>query len=201
MRARAFARTFARSSKAILRAASIYKDVSNGIFPAGIEYYLPLFFDDTAILTDYLPPDASSSLQGDMQSAIDAFWRDTRSRYELLRGDRDRPLLPPQELFLFPDQLFGAIKPFSRITLFTQTEADDANPLAVRPLPLAAGRSPRRQSAAQLPCVLHAVSRARAADGGNAWPARNDARLTSTNTVCSRRNARALRRSAPAPRS
>ena len=116
--------------------SQIYKDVSNGTFPAGIEYYLPLFFDDIAIFTDYLPSDSVVVAQGDIQSTIDAFWRDTRSRYELLRGDRDRPLLPPQELFLFPDQLFGAIKPFSRIALSTQTEADDASPLAVRPLPL-----------------------------------------------------------------
>jgi transcription-repair coupling factor (superfamily II helicase) len=102
--------------------SQIYKDVSNGVFPAGIEYYLPLFFDATAAITDYLPPETVVIAHGDLEAAIDAFWRDTRSRHELLRGDRDRPLLPPQELFLLPDQLFGAIKPFARITL-----TDDAS--------------------------------------------------------------------------
>ena len=95
----------------------IYKDVSNGTFPAGIEYYLPLFFDATAIVTDYLPEDTLLCLHGGVASAVDDFWRDTRSRYELMRGDSDRPLLPPAQLFLLPDQLYGAIKPFARLEL------------------------------------------------------------------------------------
>src|SRR4029077_10288622 len=80
--------------------SQIYKDVSSGTFPAGIEYYLPLFFDATALITDYLPHETLVVLHGDLQGQTEAFWRDTRSRYELLRGDRDRPLLAPQELFL-----------------------------------------------------------------------------------------------------
>jgi transcription-repair coupling factor (superfamily II helicase) len=103
--------------------SQIYKDVSNGVFPAGIEYYLPLFFATTAVITDYLPPETLVILHGDLQEQIEAFWRDTRSRYELLRGDRDRPLLPPQELFLFPDQLYGAIKPFARVAVEHDSEA------------------------------------------------------------------------------
>jgi transcription-repair coupling factor (superfamily II helicase) len=95
----------------------LYKDVSNGVFAAGIEYYLPLFFDHTAAVTDYLPENALVCLHGDLTAAIDNFWRDTRSRYELLRGDPDHPLLPPAELFLLPDQFFGAVKPFPRVEL------------------------------------------------------------------------------------
>jgi transcription-repair coupling factor (superfamily II helicase) len=115
--------------------SQLYKDVSNGTFPAGIEYYLPLFFETTALVTDYLPPETVVVLQGDLQGQMEAFWRDTRSRYELLRGDRDRPLLAPQELFLLPDQLFGAIKPFARIAL---TDEDDvhATRVPVSPLPV-----------------------------------------------------------------
>ena len=97
--------------------SQVYKDVSNGTFPAGIEYYLPLFFDSTALITDYLPHETLVVLHGDVQGQTEAFWRDTRSRYDLLRGDRDRPLLAPQELFLLPDQLSGAIKPFARVAL------------------------------------------------------------------------------------
>src|SRR4029077_15095362 len=51
----------------------LYKDVSNGIMPAGIEYYLPLFFDSTATLTEYLPPEAIVCLHGDIPSAIRRF--------------------------------------------------------------------------------------------------------------------------------
>lgn len=34
---------------------SVYQEVSKGRWPAGIEYYLPLFFHQTASLFDYLP--------------------------------------------------------------------------------------------------------------------------------------------------
>ena len=104
----------------------LYKDVSNGIAPAGVEYYLPLFFEHTAILTDYLPPATTIVLHHDAQPAIEQFWRDTQARYNLLGGDRSRPILPPHELFLPADAFFGAIKPFARIEIpnpFTPTLA------------------------------------------------------------------------------
>ena len=103
----------------------LYKDVSNGIAPAGVEYYLPLFFEHTAILTDYLPPATTLILHHDVQPAIEQFWRDTQARYELLRGDRANPVLPPHELFLPADAFFGAIKPFARIEI--------ANPVTPTP--------------------------------------------------------------------
>ncbi|MCC7549052.1 MAG: transcription-repair coupling factor [Burkholderiales bacterium] len=112
----------------------IYRDVSNGTFPAGIEYYLPLFFEETAVLSDYLPGGAVVCTHGDVARAIDDFWRDTRSRYELLRGDRDRPLLPPSDLFLLPDQLLGALKPFARVELAVP-DADEAQSARSAALP------------------------------------------------------------------
>ncbi len=95
----------------------LYKDVSNGIMPAGIEYYLPLFFDSTATLTEYLPPEAIVCLHGDIPSAIRRFWEDTDARYRLLRGDRARPLLAPNELFVPEDEFHRMLKPFARIEL------------------------------------------------------------------------------------
>jgi transcription-repair coupling factor (superfamily II helicase) len=97
--------------------SALYKDVSNGIVPGGIEYYLPLFFDTTATLAEYLPHTAVVTLHGDVRGAIDRFWQDTESRYRLLRGDKARPLLPPTELFLAPDAFNGAIKPFARVEI------------------------------------------------------------------------------------
>ena len=70
----------------------IYKDVSKGIAPAGIEYYLPLFFDKTATLFDYLPKNATLCLHHDVDEAIATFGKDAASRYNLLRGDPQRPL-------------------------------------------------------------------------------------------------------------
>ena len=95
----------------------LYKDVSHGIAPGGIEYYLPLFFEQTATLADYLPRDAAVAQVGDVGGAIAHFWQDTESRYKLLRGDKARPLLPPIEVFLPADAFNGALKPFARIEL------------------------------------------------------------------------------------
>src|SRR5438105_83245 len=88
----------------------LYKDISNGIVPGGIEYYLPLFFEGTAAFTDYLPAHAVVALHGDVGRAVERFWQDTDSRYKLLRGDKARPLLPPHELFVAPDAFRGALK-------------------------------------------------------------------------------------------
>ncbi|TAH41657.1 MAG: transcription-repair coupling factor [Betaproteobacteria bacterium] len=109
--------------------AAIYKDVSNGIAPAGIEYYLPLFFDDTATLLDYLPADTPVLLHRDVPAAIAEFWRDTRSRHDLLKGDRSRPVLPPEQLFLTDEAFFVALKDRPRLTLNEGTGNALATPL------------------------------------------------------------------------
>jgi transcription-repair coupling factor (superfamily II helicase) len=96
---------------------SLYKDVSNGILPAGIEYYLPLFFEATATLFDYLPAEATLLLHGDVAAAIAEFWIDTRGRYKMLGGDRARPVLPPGELFLRDEEFFVAAKALPQLVL------------------------------------------------------------------------------------
>ncbi|HQZ45837.1 MAG TPA: transcription-repair coupling factor [Usitatibacteraceae bacterium] len=92
-----------------------YKDVSNGIAPAGVECYLPLFFESTATLFDYLPPGATFVLQEDVPAGAEAFWRDLKGRWELLRGDADRPLLPPDDLYLPAEDFFVGLKSSPRI--------------------------------------------------------------------------------------
>ncbi|KIF82614.1 transcription-repair coupling factor [Noviherbaspirillum autotrophicum] len=92
----------------------IYKDIGNGIASAGIEYYLPLFFDETATLFQYLPDDATFALVGDIDGAIKRFWSDTQSRYKFLKADRERPLLSPERLFLKDEDFFTLAKPHGR---------------------------------------------------------------------------------------
>ncbi len=105
--------------------SSLYKDISNGLIPAGIEYYLPLFFEATATLADYLPSNSVALLHGDVSAAIVHFWEDTEARYRLLRGDKARPLLAPTELFLPEDELNGLLKPFSRVLVSTTPASPD----------------------------------------------------------------------------
>ncbi len=77
----------------------IYKDMGAGVATAGIEYYLPLFFDDTATVFDYLGDDATLVLHGDLEPAFHRFWQDAKERYRLVQGDPERPALPPEPLF------------------------------------------------------------------------------------------------------
>jgi len=104
----------------------LYKDVSNRVAPAGIEYYLPLFFDHTATVFDYLSTGSTLLVHGDAQGAATRFWHDTRARHELLRGDPDRPLLPPEQLFISAEQFFVATRAHARIDLRTTTAVSAA---------------------------------------------------------------------------
>lgn len=115
-----------------------YKDVGNGIAFAGIEYYLPLFFEETATLMDYVPQGSLVITHGDAQNAIGRFQSDTHSRFSFLKNDRERPILPPESLFLSDEQFFNGIKPFSRLSLSAQA---DNQPIAhpdFEPLPVVA---------------------------------------------------------------
>jgi transcription-repair coupling factor (superfamily II helicase) len=100
----------------------IYKDMGNGVATAGIEYYLPLFFEDTATVFDYLGSDATVVLHGDLEAAFQRFWQDTRERHRLLQGDPDRPILPPEALFLSAEQFYTLGKPHAQLALRSGVE-------------------------------------------------------------------------------
>lgn len=103
--------------KSTIDKESIYHQVSNGIMPAGIEYYLPLFFQQTSTLCDYLSDNTLVIVSGDIDKALNHYWSDIEYRYEDRRYDPTRPLLPPSELFLNSEELYTALKPFDRINL------------------------------------------------------------------------------------
>ncbi|MDQ9170617.1 transcription-repair coupling factor [Oxalobacteraceae bacterium R-40] len=110
--------------------SSIYKDIGSGIPSAGIEYYLPLFFEQTATLFEYLPANAMFALVGDIDGAIRRFWSDTESRYRFLRADRERPLLPPEQLFLTGEDFFTLAKPYGRWAILPGDEPSElTNPV------------------------------------------------------------------------
>ncbi|MEK9939464.1 MAG: CarD family transcriptional regulator, partial [Methylotenera sp.] len=106
--------------------AKIYKDVSKGVASGGIEWYLPLFFEQTATLLDYLPDDAVLCLHGDLDQSAQQFWREAQSRYRTLAHDAERPLLTPEKLLIKAEDFFAASHPFARLTL---NIAKSENPL------------------------------------------------------------------------
>jgi transcription-repair coupling factor (superfamily II helicase) len=109
----------------------VYRDVSNGVAAAGIEYYLPLFFDAVATLFDYLPANAALARHGDVPGAVDAFWRDAASRFRLLGGDRERPLLPPEQIFVPAEEFHVAARDRKRVELERGLASAPLPPLAV----------------------------------------------------------------------
>ena len=92
----------------------IYRDVSNGLAPAGIEYYLPLFFEGTATLFDYLPAQTRLLTLEGVDEAVEAFFEEYQERYQIAQYHRDHPPLAPQRLFLDVPELFAAFKAYPR---------------------------------------------------------------------------------------
>jgi transcription-repair coupling factor (superfamily II helicase) len=115
----------------------IYKDIGNGVATAGIEYYLPLFFDETATVFDYVGPQATVVLHGDIEPAFQRFWQDTRDRFRLVQGDPDRPALPPETLFLTAEQFYGRANEHAQLAL-RAPEADSSAYAEFEALPLMA---------------------------------------------------------------
>jgi transcription-repair coupling factor (superfamily II helicase) len=97
------------------RRSPLYQDLKEGGTPAGIEYYLPLFFEKTASLFDYVANDTLIVLGEDALDAGEAFWVQTRERWEQRRHDLERPILPPDELYLPPDALREQLNHHKRI--------------------------------------------------------------------------------------
>ncbi|MCG6951029.1 MAG: transcription-repair coupling factor [Betaproteobacteria bacterium] len=124
----------------------LYRDVSNGIPSAGIEYYLPLFHDAVSTLFDYLPRDTTVALHHDVARAIQAFWTDVGSRYKLLGGDPERPLLPPAALFLDAEAFYLRLREHPRVDLLAAPGVDDLAEDSATP-----GATPEALIAAPLP--------------------------------------------------
>ncbi|MFT4257507.1 MAG: transcription-repair coupling factor [Pseudoxanthomonas sp.] len=125
------------------RRSALYQDLKAGLAPAGIEYYLPLFFDSTATLFDYLDNSALPVLAEGANEAAAAFWAQAQNRYEQRRHDIERPLLPPDQLYLPPDALRERLNAGNRIEICGREHPRfaDARALGDQPapsLPLAA---------------------------------------------------------------
>ena len=96
--------------------AAVYKAVSNGHFGAGVEYYLPLFFEnELETLFDYIGEDALFVSLGDVHAEANRFWSDVKSRYAMAQGDEIYPPLFPQHLYLSADVFAGRLKNYGQV--------------------------------------------------------------------------------------
>ncbi len=104
----------------------LYESISQGESATGVEYYLPLFFNKLETLFDYLPISSLVVSAGDIQHSADRFWQEITERYEQLRHDVQRPILPPAELFLSLEQLFQGRNHFPQLQLQAEPVPDKA---------------------------------------------------------------------------
>ncbi|WP_133127134.1 transcription-repair coupling factor [Legionella nagasakiensis] len=88
----------------------VYEAISNHQYPSGIEYYLPLFFEETVTFFDYLPQDATICLIETVAEQAEQFWQEVNARYEQRRHDIIRPILRPTDCFLNPTELLARVK-------------------------------------------------------------------------------------------
>lgn len=119
------------------RRSPLYQDLKAGVLPSGIEYFLPLFFTQTATLFDYLPAGFLTVVGTGVAEASDAFWAQTNSRYEQRRHDIERPLLPPDEIYQSPDSLREQFNKQPRVEVWPadHPRIDEAQALGDQPLP------------------------------------------------------------------
>jgi transcription-repair coupling factor (superfamily II helicase) len=99
----------------------VYRDVSEGIHHGGIEYFLPLFFDSTAMLPDYLPENALVLAPADLPMILDNAWAEIGERYELYSLDPERPVLRPEESFHVPAALHDRLRGLNTIAYSGQS--------------------------------------------------------------------------------
>jgi len=112
-----------------------YMDVSKGITPGGIEYYLPLFVDQMASLFDYLPKSAVLVTADSFGATAQAFYTEAEDRFQQRKYDVDRPLLKPELLFLSTDELVQRTGTFARIILDSIAATADSIVFNCEPLP------------------------------------------------------------------
>ncbi len=117
--------------------STIYREVSKQAAPPGIEYYLPLFFQQCATLFDYLPRNTQLFLTQDVMGAAEDFWQQVEERYEQGRHDRERPLLPPPQVFLPPAEIHAALeqRPRCELQVFELEAAAQHHNYATRAVP------------------------------------------------------------------
>ena len=138
------------------RHCPVYQDLKHGVAPAGIEYYLPLFFEQTETLFDYLDERALFVLADQALEAADAFWLQASTRYESRAHDIERPILPVSELYLPPDRLREQLNQRLRVEMVAKGASPHSVDLGTQPAPSLPINKRGEAPAEDLKLFLHA---------------------------------------------
>ncbi|MDR6641678.1 transcription-repair coupling factor (superfamily II helicase) [Luteibacter sp. 1214] len=117
-----------------IRRCPLYQDMKEGVTPGGIEYYLPLFFPATETLFDYIAGDAMFVLGEGALASAEQFWTHTAERYDQRAHDIERPVLPPAEIYLPPEQLRERLNKQVRVDVVA-SDHEHAVDLGTQPAP------------------------------------------------------------------
>ena len=117
------------------RNCDFYQYISDGVAPAGIEYFLPLFFEKCASLFDYLPENIHLVTTGDILGSGEHYWQEINQRYENRLGDIRHPILKPTELFLSVPDVFASFKGFSQSSIHQEKNSNTGVSFNTLPLP------------------------------------------------------------------
>ncbi|GMQ92316.1 MAG: transcription-repair coupling factor [Gammaproteobacteria bacterium] len=126
---RCFRQSFRAAFEGDPQKISLYQQVSDGLCPAGSEYYLPLFFGNTETLFDYLPQQTLCVADADCLDVAAQFSFDTAGRYEQMHYDSERPILPPRRLFIDSKELYESLSEHALVVLSQSDAADIKEPL------------------------------------------------------------------------
>lgn len=110
---------------------SLYKDLQNGIATAGIENYIPLFFEKTETLFDYVGNNTNIVIAGKIEETLSHFEKETKERIRFLQANEERPLLPLKELFQPSDEFFIRLSDFPRIQYVVNSDESILPNLAI----------------------------------------------------------------------
>src|SRR5271156_6931054 len=116
---REFRRRYRLRFSGDLSEQAVYRDVSAGMAPGGIEFFLPLFFDRTSHLFEYLPPQSVLIDLHEASFSVESLWHGIVERHEQLRHDRHRPILDPAEIYLNPSEFQTSYAAWRQIQLHT----------------------------------------------------------------------------------
>ncbi|MET0281362.1 MAG: transcription-repair coupling factor [Steroidobacteraceae bacterium] len=97
--------------------SSIYRGLRQNIAPPGVEFYLPLFFEKTGGLFDYLPRNVVLAVDDGLPRRLEAVWDGIKARHEELRHDIEHPVLDPAELYFPPAEVGEQIARTARVEL------------------------------------------------------------------------------------
>jgi transcription-repair coupling factor (superfamily II helicase) len=135
-----FRRRFRTRFEGDLTRMTVYRDVGDGLAPAGIEYFLPLFFEATATIFDYLPAHAVVAVPAGWQRILESAWNAIEERYEEHRYDIEHPVLAPREVFLKPAEWAGRLQAVAHL-LLGPTEPE-GEPIATDAIDFGSDRAP-----------------------------------------------------------